>query len=79
MDKPEKNKQTTEKLVPIGQIHLSANKWSNGVYSRHGGIGVDVCALWRNRGYGTEAIRWITEWGFMFAGLHRVAIGCYSL
>lgn len=22
-------------------------------------------------GYGTEAIKWITQWAFMFAGLHK--------
>ncbi|KFY57446.1 hypothetical protein V496_06415 [Pseudogymnoascus sp. VKM F-4515 (FW-2607)] len=32
----------------------------------------------QGKGYGSEAIKWVLEWGFMVAGLHRVSIGCFS-
>ncbi|OBT96397.1 hypothetical protein VE01_05660 [Pseudogymnoascus verrucosus] len=32
----------------------------------------------QGRGYGSEAIKWVLEWGFLVAGLHRVSIGCFS-
>ena len=32
----------------------------------------------QNQGYGREAIDWITDWAFLWGGVHRVAIGAIA-
>lgn len=54
-------KKKVEKLIPVGQIHLGKSKGPNGEFSRHGSIGVDIVPPYRDNGYGTEAIKWITD------------------
>ncbi len=45
---------------------------------RHNYISLIIEQTHRNEGYGTEAIRWVLDWGFLFAELHRVSIESYS-
>jgi len=37
-------------------------------------IGILIAAEHRGQGYGSEAVRWILNWGFQSAGLHRVGL-----
>jgi len=76
--KPKENEMKTEKLKDIGWISLGPPRGPGAQYARHGNIGIDILDGYRGQGYGTEAIKWITNWGFMYAGLHRIAIGCIS-
>lgn len=41
-------------------------------------MSIRICPEAQGRGYGSEAIKWVLEWGFLNAGLHRVSIGCFS-
>ena len=41
-------------------------------------MGIQICREEQGKGYGSEAIKWVLEWGFLAAGLHRVTIGCFS-
>ncbi|KAF2090055.1 acyl-CoA N-acyltransferase [Saccharata proteae CBS 121410] len=41
-------------------------------------IGIQIEKQHQSLGYGTEAIHWVTHWGFMMAGMHRIAIGTAS-
>jgi RimJ/RimL family protein N-acetyltransferase len=63
-------------LKPIGFIKLE--KIKDQEHHRKGIIGVGIAAGHQGKGYGGEAIRWILEWGFQAAGLHRIAIACFS-
>ncbi|MCJ1431397.1 hypothetical protein MMC27_000749 [Xylographa pallens] len=71
---------STEKPIPIGRIALDAGFATQTVYARHRSskIGLEILAKYQNKGYGSEAIRWILDWGFRIAGLHRIGIGCFS-
>jgi RimJ/RimL family protein N-acetyltransferase len=41
-------------------------------------IGISLAEPYRNKGYGSEAIRWILNWGFKTAGLHRIGIKVFA-
>lgn len=61
------------KPTAIGQIHLDAVAPTSPQH-RTGVIGLGILPEYQAQGYGTEAIRWILDWGFRRAGLHRVEI-----
>ncbi|MCJ1281655.1 hypothetical protein MMC26_000976, partial [Xylographa opegraphella] len=71
---------STEIPIPIGRIALDAGFISQVAFARHRSskIGLEILAKYQNKGYGSEAIRWILDWGFRIAGLHRIGIGCFS-
>jgi len=41
-------------------------------------MSIQICREEQRKGYGSEAIKWALEWGFLAGGLHRVSIGCFS-
>jgi RimJ/RimL family protein N-acetyltransferase len=41
-------------------------------------MSIQICREEQGKGYGSEAIKWVLEWGFLAAGLHRVSIACFS-
>ncbi|KAK3196063.1 hypothetical protein K4F52_000931 [Lecanicillium sp. MT-2017a] len=49
-----------------------------GLNHRAAEIGISLEEPYRGNGYGGEAIRWLTSWGFRFAGLHRVSLTLLS-
>jgi RimJ/RimL family protein N-acetyltransferase len=61
----------------IGSIYLTAPK-SGHEHHRNSHISLDILAAYQNKGYGTEAINWVLEWGFQMAGLHRIGIETFS-
>ncbi|MCJ1445426.1 MAG: hypothetical protein MMC23_005931 [Stictis urceolatum] len=63
--------------IPIGSIYLTASKLGE-VHHRNAYISVDIIAPYQRRGYGSEAIHWVLDWGFRIAGLHRIGIEHYS-
>ncbi|KAB2569780.1 hypothetical protein BFW01_g1248 [Lasiodiplodia theobromae] len=63
--------------VPIGIISLT-NPQAGHEHHRNSNIGVDILAAHRGKGYGGEAIQWIVDWGFQYAGLHRIGLECFS-
>ncbi|MCJ1291477.1 hypothetical protein MMC34_003021 [Xylographa carneopallida] len=71
---------STEKPIPIGRIALDAGFATQTAFARHRSskIALEILAKYQNKGYGSEAIRWILDWGFRIAGLHRIGIGCFS-
>ncbi|MCJ1417330.1 hypothetical protein MMC32_003673 [Xylographa parallela] len=71
---------SSEKPIPIGRIALDAGFATQTAFARHRSsqIGLELLANYRNKGYGSEAIRWILDYGFRIAGLHRIGIGCFS-
>ncbi|KAK5118004.1 hypothetical protein LTR62_004048 [Meristemomyces frigidus] len=61
------------RLTPIGAIHLSALEPKH-AHHRHTEIGIDILPRYQNQGYGSEAIRWITDFAFSQCGMHRVLL-----
>jgi RimJ/RimL family protein N-acetyltransferase len=59
---------------PIGLMVLKASSSPNMTVHRTAEIGIEIIKPYRGQGYGTEAIRWITEWAFREANLHRLEI-----
>lgn len=67
-----------EKAGPaVGTIHLSEVN-QHMLAHRFSEIGIDILPEYQGKGYGTEAINWIVEWGFQAAGLHRIAIRAFE-
>jgi hypothetical protein len=71
------SKETPLKPIPIGVISLSALRkgWE---HHQESYVSIDVAAGYRGKGYGSESIRWILNWGFQIANLHRITIECFS-
>lgn len=65
-----------DKAKPIGALTLSQDP--KGSHHRNAMIGINILAEYQGKGYGSEAIKWALEYGFMTIGLHRVAIGCFE-
>lgn len=59
--------------VSIGTIHLSQST-PEMVHHRFTFIGINILKRYQSQGYGSEAIKWILEWAFNSAGMHRVGI-----
>ncbi|KAH7014510.1 acyl-CoA N-acyltransferase [Microdochium trichocladiopsis] len=68
---------TTAEAVPIGFICLKLSEGKSS-HSRASSIGLSIVRQYQNRGYGSEAIRWILGYGFEMAGLHRVGIEAFG-
>ncbi|KAK4493965.1 hypothetical protein PRZ48_015151 [Zasmidium cellare] len=74
---PQEPAEEKQKPTPIGAIHLTSTKPAQ-MHHRNADIGIDIAEAYQGKGYGSEAIRWILEWGFETAGLHRVGIECFE-
>ena len=74
---PAKTAAEHAKPTPVGFISLRTDE-SIFAHHRNAEIGISISAAFQGKGYGTEAIEWILEWGFSLAGLHRIGIGCYE-
>ena len=67
----------SKSLKPIGRIHLWAIEERHR-HHRNTNIGISIASEYQGKGYGSEAIKWILNWAFQMAGLHRVGIGGFS-
>jgi RimJ/RimL family protein N-acetyltransferase len=63
--------------VRIGLLRLML-AGSETRHHRQSEIGLCLTEPYRNRGYESEAIRWILGWGFKTAGLHRIGLWAYA-
>jgi len=63
------------KPVPIGTLSLHS---CYGPPNRGGILGISIMRDYRGKGYGAEALRWITTWGFRAANLHRIQVDYFS-
>lgn len=61
--------------IPIGTLSL---EHQHGALHRSGFVGISVLRERRGKGYGEEALRWLVQWGFNAAGLHRIEIAHFS-
>jgi len=61
--------------VPIGTLSLHS---CYGPSNRGGILGISIMSDYRGMGYGAEALRWITTWGFRAANLHRIQVDYFS-
>ncbi|CAI6336281.1 unnamed protein product [Periconia digitata] len=59
--------------VPIGSLNLHGVKEGQR-HHRTLDIGILIATEYQGRGYGSEAIEWILNWGFEVAGLHRIGL-----
>lgn len=60
--------------VPIGIVNLNGEASVH----RNARVAVQIASGYRGRGYGSEAIDWVTAWAFVHGGLHRVGIDAFS-
>ncbi len=65
------------KPIPIGGIALKPQNPTR-AHHRESYISIDILATHRGKGYGSEAINWVLQWGFQIAGLHRISIESFS-
>ena len=65
------------KPTPIGSLYLTALK-ADQIQHRHAYISIDIVRAHQKKGYGSEAINWVLDWGFKQAGLHRIGIDAFS-
>ncbi|CAG9941522.1 unnamed protein product [Clonostachys rosea f. rosea IK726] len=42
---------------------------------RRTALGIMLAEPYQGRGYGREAVNWMMDWGFRFAGLHSIVLG----
>lgn len=73
------NPDPSIKPVPIGWINLWADTPTSSYrHNRNASIGTNIAEAYRSQGFGSEAIRWVVEWGFQSAGLHRIGVGAFE-
>lgn len=65
------------KPTPIGVVHLDQLKPAV-AHHRHADIGIDIVKAYQGQGFGSEAIRWVLQWAFQTAGLHRVGVRAFG-
>lgn len=70
-------KRPEPQLVPIGVISLTGSS-PRSAHHRNANISIDVLPEYQRKGYGSEAINWVLEWGFQRHGLHRIGIESFS-
>lgn len=61
--------------TPIGIMSLTNSEHR---HHRESYITLNIAAPHQRKGYGSEAIGWILQWGFQIAGLHRIGIESLS-
>ena len=64
-------------LIPIGHVVMLKSPHSM-AHHRHSEIGISVLKEYRSKGYGSEAIMWILNWGFRMANMHRIYLECFG-
>ncbi|KAL1302753.1 hypothetical protein AAFC00_003103 [Neodothiora populina] len=69
--------QDETELVRIGELHLSGPP-PHAAHHRRAMDSINMLPEWQGQGYGSEAIEWVLEWGFLRAGLHRIGIGAFE-
>lgn len=63
--------------TPIGTASLHPVEITQS-HHRTTEIGIGLLPQYQGQGYGGEAVNWLLDWGFRFAGLHRVGIAMFS-
>lgn len=71
------NGATPPKSTPIGVVSLAAIELRQ-IQHRRTILGVNIARSYQGQGYGTEAIEWALNWGFQYAGLHRIEINAFA-
>lgn len=74
---PAASSSPVAKPTPIGVISLTGASLAT-AHNRNAYISIDISAAYQRRGYGSEAIEWVLQWGFQRGGLHRIAIESFS-
>lgn len=82
-DRAEKHEDQTESDIdcrtatPIGCVNLHGLAEATR-HNRTLDMGMLIAPEYRGKGYGTEAVHWILNWGFQNAGLHRIGLSSAS-
>ncbi|OAK96356.1 acyl-CoA N-acyltransferase [Phaeosphaeriaceae sp. SRC1lsM3a] len=66
--------RSDKKVTPIGMLNLHGGMSGDTRHHRTHDIGILIAPEHRGHGYGSEAVRWILNWGFEMAGLHRIGL-----
>lgn len=61
--------------IPIGFVNLEYGGFGNKPFSRSAILGITIAKPFQNKGYGTEAVNWVLDWGFRHANLHSIHLG----
>jgi RimJ/RimL family protein N-acetyltransferase len=73
-----KDKKSSKPVpVPVGHIMLS-KPTPTMAHHRNCEIGIGMLKEHRGKGYGSEAILWILDWGFRMANMHRIGLECFE-
>lgn len=43
-------------------------------HNRHTSLGIVLSPKYQSKGYGTEALNWLVDWGFRYANLHSIGV-----
>ena len=63
--------------TPVGFVDLQS-RCKRAPWNRNSSIGIAIAREYQGKGYGSEAIEWVTDWAFTFGGMHKVTIGALS-
>lgn len=64
--------------VPIGMMCVAPLPPSL-AHHRRAGLGMSISAQFQGKGYGSEALRWLTDWTFRQANMHTLFLQTSSL
>lgn len=52
--------------------------WLLGSKNRDGMVAIGLLPIYWNKGYGTEALGWVVDYGFRWLALHRVSLSVFE-
>jgi RimJ/RimL family protein N-acetyltransferase len=77
-DTDKKATKDEDDYTPIGFMFLTGFDLKRS-HNRSSMLGISILDKYTGKGYGTEAINWLVDWGFCHGNLHRISISCFSL
>lgn len=76
--KKQEKEKAAAKPKPVGFVVLMQPN-PQLAHHRHAEIGITLDSEYHGKGYGSEAIEWILNWGFRFGALHRISMSAYPI
>lgn len=72
-----KAKDPEPKPTPIGFVALQPVD-PKLAHHRNAVLGIHLRHNYTNKGYGTEMLKWMMNWGFKYGGLHKINLSVYT-
>ncbi|KAF2486474.1 acyl-CoA N-acyltransferase [Neohortaea acidophila] len=67
-----------QRPTPIGVVCLLSSAERENAHHHRATLGIIIAPDYQSQGYGSEAINWALDFGFIYANLHRIGLNVWS-